>query len=278
MAALLVSAALARIDYHVYIYFVSTRRGNSKRVDRMGEMNPPAFPTIPTAPITQTFNNHRPDLYAGDGKHKGVDYGIPTNTPVYACMDGVVEFAGIVNSGYGRHIRIQHADGSVSIYGHLNKFSVIRGQAVNAGDQIGLSGGDPKDSVPGDGHSTGAHLHFEIRPAGAASEQQAVDPEKYCLRYFPIPIGDATCTADNGLNVRAAPSTNAKILYSLHKGETVKMAFNKGEWTRLHALRPEWCVTEYLHAAKLENTEPTDAEKLAILWDAYKSQTPVINR
>lgn len=231
-------------------------------------MNKPAFPTIPGAPISQTFNNKRPDLYAGDGRHKGIDYGIPTNTPVYACMDGVIEFAGVVNSGYGRHVRIKHTDGETSIYGHLNKITVQQGQAVDAGEQIGLSGGDPKDGIPGDGNSTGPHLHWELRPAKASSDQQAVDPEQYCLKLLPPPFDTAHCIATIGLNVRTAPSATAQILYTLKESEVVKITEQKGDWTRLHALRPEWCATQYLIRNTIQ-AEPTDAEKIARMWAAH---------
>ena len=228
-------------------------------------MNSPSFPTIPGAPISQTFNNSRPDLYAGDGRHKGIDYGIPTNTPVYACMDGVIEAAGVDNSGYGRRVVIKHAN-SISLYGHLNKILVGVGEVVISGQMIGYSGGDPTDNIPGDGNSTGAHLHWEIQVNGVP-----VDPDKYCLEFFPIGARVAKCTSSVGLNVRSSPDTNAQILYTLKIGEIVKVADQSKGWAKLRSLRPAYCSVGYLEFADLAAPAGSlsDAEKLALLWDLH---------
>lgn len=225
----------------------------------------PSFPTIPTAPITQPFNNYRPDLYAGDGKHKGLDLGLPTNTPVYACMDGVIEVAVMDNSGYGRHVVIKHADSS-SIYGHLNKILVGKGEVVISGQVIGYSGGDPTDNVPGDGNSTGAHLHWEIQVNG-----RPVDPEKHCLGNSPIDSRRAKCISSIGLNVRSSPNTNAEILYTLKIGETVEVYDQSKGWAQLRALRPAYCSVGYLEFEDLVTPveSVSDAEKLALLWDLH---------
>jgi murein DD-endopeptidase MepM/ murein hydrolase activator NlpD len=60
--------------------------------------------------------------------------------------------------GYGRAIRLLHDDGTVSVYGHLSQILVSDGARVEAGEQIGEEGNT--------GHSTGPHLHFEIRIGG----------------------------------------------------------------------------------------------------------------
>ena len=59
-------------------------------------------------------------------------------------------------AGYGHHVVVRHADGLVSLYGHLSAVRVERG-VVQAGDVLGRSGNT--------GHSTGPHLHFELRTA-----------------------------------------------------------------------------------------------------------------
>lgn len=59
-------------------------------------------------------------------------------------------------SGYGNHVRIHHADGSLTIYGHLSSVNVYQKQIVVAGQQIGITGNS--------GFSSGPHLHFEYRP------------------------------------------------------------------------------------------------------------------
>jgi murein DD-endopeptidase MepM/ murein hydrolase activator NlpD len=85
--------------------------------------------------------------------HYGVDIANRIGTPIRAVADGVVVEAGPA-SGFGLWVRIQHADGTVSVYGHVDSFSVKEGQAVKAGEQIARMGNR--------GNSTGPHLHFEI--------------------------------------------------------------------------------------------------------------------
>jgi murein DD-endopeptidase MepM/ murein hydrolase activator NlpD len=226
----------------------------------------PVFPTIPTAVITQGFNNLNPKYYGGDGRHKGVDFGVSANSPVYACMAGVVETSVALPTGYGRHIRIRHEDGSLSIYGHLNKLMVSMGDKVEAGQPIGLSGGDPKDAINCDGNSTGAHLHWEIRPAGATSDQQAVDPMAYCANLMP-PGTPGVCISAPGLNIRSSPSTNGALLYSIHKGDKVTIMGRTNDWYQLRSLRPEWCYAPLIKVGDI--FELSFEKKVALLWDAH---------
>jgi murein DD-endopeptidase MepM/ murein hydrolase activator NlpD len=86
--------------------------------------------------------------------HYGVDMAAPGGTPFYAAGDGVVVEAGPM-SGFGNAIMIQHADGTITVYGHEEKYLVEKGEKVKAGQLIGLVGSE--------GESTGYHLHFEIR-------------------------------------------------------------------------------------------------------------------
>ncbi|MDO5513028.1 M23 family metallopeptidase [Corynebacterium sp.] len=91
--------------------------------------------------------------------HEGIDIADPIGTPVLAVMDGEVISAGGAN-GFGQWVRLRHDDGSISVYGHVHTIDVVVGQRVNAGDQIATIGNE--------GHSTGPHLHFEIRPDGTS--------------------------------------------------------------------------------------------------------------
>jgi murein DD-endopeptidase MepM/ murein hydrolase activator NlpD len=240
----------------------------------------PVFPTIATAVITQRFGNHNPSMYAGDGEHKGLDLGVPTNTPIYSCLDGMVEVAINLSTGYGRHVRIRHGDGSVAIYGHLNKILVVEKQTVGAGQPIGLSGGDPHDGVSGDGYSTGAHLHWEIRPAGVTTDQGAVDPHEYCLQYVTRKWTTGKCISDIGLNVRATPATSAPILYTLQKNQVVKVVHRTGDWAQLLSLRSEWCWMAYLQIedGAVDPVEPVEEltieEKVERLWKAHTELHP----
>jgi murein DD-endopeptidase MepM/ murein hydrolase activator NlpD len=95
---------------------------------------------------------------AGDWRqHKGVDYAAPTGTPIMTVGDGVVEFAG-TQRGYGNVIEVKHRDGKSTLFAHLSKISVQKGQRVEQGQVIGAVGST--------GWSTGPHLHFEFRING----------------------------------------------------------------------------------------------------------------
>ena len=88
--------------------------------------------------------------------HNGIDIANAIGTPIYAVTDGVVEKAGAA-SGFGMWVVLRHADGTSSVYGHINRALVRVGQEVEAGQQIAELGNR--------GFSTGPHLHFEIHDA-----------------------------------------------------------------------------------------------------------------
>ncbi|MGY1855532.1 M23 family metallopeptidase [Modestobacter sp. SYSU DS0290] len=97
--------------------------------------------------------------------HAGIDFAAPLGTPEYAVMDGVVIRAGAA-SGFGLAVYVQHADGDVTVYGHMQEILVSEGQTVRAGDTIALLGNT--------GQSTGPHLHFEVHRGGLDGER--IDP------------------------------------------------------------------------------------------------------
>ncbi|MFC5048536.1 M23 family metallopeptidase [Aquimarina hainanensis] len=86
--------------------------------------------------------------------HYGMDFSANTGTPVYASGNGVVTRADSNSSGYGKHIRIDHGFNYVSLYAHLSKYNVEKGQKVKRGDIIGFVGST--------GRSVAPHLHYEI--------------------------------------------------------------------------------------------------------------------
>jgi murein DD-endopeptidase MepM/ murein hydrolase activator NlpD len=90
--------------------------------------------------------------------HQGIDIAAPIGTPILAAASGKVISAGWDSGGYGNLIKIQHLDGSVTVYGHISKIMVTSGQQIVQGQQIAEMGST--------GRSTGSHLHFEIRPQG----------------------------------------------------------------------------------------------------------------
>ena len=86
--------------------------------------------------------------------HYGMDFSARNGTPIYATGNGIVKRADNRSSGFGKHIRIDHGFGYVSLYAHLSKYNVRRGQKVKRGDIIGYVGNT--------GRSMGPHLHYEI--------------------------------------------------------------------------------------------------------------------
>ncbi len=108
--------------------------------------------------------------------HLGVDYAAPTGTPVRTVGDGLVEFAGWQN-GYGNVVQIRHTNDRSTVYAHLSRIDVRKGQRIEQGQRIGAVGTT--------GWSTGPHLHFEFRVNGQhqdplriakASEAVAIAP------------------------------------------------------------------------------------------------------
>ncbi|MGW6907160.1 LysM peptidoglycan-binding domain-containing M23 family metallopeptidase [Streptomyces sp. NPDC054940] len=111
------------------------------------------------------------------GYHTGVDFSAATGTPLKAVGAGTVVSAGW-GGAYGNQVVIQLADGYYAQYAHLSSLSVSAGQAVTAGQQVGLSGAT--------GNVTGPHLHFEIRTTPDYGSD--VDPVAY-LRSKGVAIG-----------------------------------------------------------------------------------------
>jgi len=86
--------------------------------------------------------------------HFGMDFTAPRGTPVYATGDGVVKRADNSSSGYGKHIRIVHGYGYMTLYAHLYKYNVRVNQRVKRGDLIGYVGSTGRSEAP--------HLHYEV--------------------------------------------------------------------------------------------------------------------
>ena len=109
--------------------------------------------------------------------HLGVDYAAPTGTPAQTVGDGVVEFAG-VQGGYGNTVIVRHGNNHSTVYAHLSRIQVRKGQTVQKGQTIGAVGST--------GWSTGPHLHFEFRVNGTH-----VDPQKVIQQAQSVPLSPA---------------------------------------------------------------------------------------
>ena len=97
--------------------------------------------------------------------HLGVDYAAPVGTPVRTVGDGVVEFAGVQN-GFGNVVFVRHRNGHETVYAHLSRILVRRGQRVEQGQKIAATGAS--------GWATGPHLHYEFRINGRHQNPLAI--------------------------------------------------------------------------------------------------------
>jgi len=104
------------------------------------------------------------------GSHLGIDIANSIGTPIVAAADGVVIEAGPA-SGFGLWVRIQHDDGTITVYGHMEDYSVREGERVKAGEQIARIGNR--------GQSTGPHLHFEVWDEGS----RKINPRTWLLDH-----------------------------------------------------------------------------------------------
>ena len=123
--------------------------------------------------ITSGFGDRRvfeyTDKKTSTSLHYGIDYGVPTGTPVHSCAEGKVVLAeNRISTGWS--VVIEHLPGLYSLYYHLDSLGVNEGQYVKQGERLGLSGAT--------GLATGPHLHWEIR-----LNMEAVNPE-FFLKAF----------------------------------------------------------------------------------------------
>ena len=118
-----------------------------ERADREARLNRPQFVMYTKGVFTSGFG------YRWGVLHGGIDIANAIGTPILAVADGVVIDAG-PTAGYGAWVKLRHADGTVTLYGHVNTWLVNKGDRVMAGDQIATIGNR--------GNSTGPHCHFEV--------------------------------------------------------------------------------------------------------------------
>jgi hypothetical protein len=123
------------------------------------------YPIPSNSIVTQTFAEHvhAAHVHGWQNYNGGIDWAVATGTPIKAAQAGKVTLVRRDATGYGTHVRIQHDEGYLTIYGHMMEFAVKAGDMVKAGDVIGRS-----DNT---GNSTGPHLHFELR-----KNNVAIDP------------------------------------------------------------------------------------------------------
>ncbi len=86
--------------------------------------------------------------------HTGMDFTAPIGTDIYSTGDGVVVEADFSKGGYGNHVVVDHGFGYQTLYGHMSKINVKKGQKISRGELLGVVGNT--------GTSTGPHLHYEV--------------------------------------------------------------------------------------------------------------------
>ncbi|MES2275761.1 MAG: M23 family metallopeptidase [Bacteroidota bacterium] len=134
------------------------------RLTRTVANTPLGYPRISSF---TSFFGYRSDPFESSSAefHPGIDFKGQKGDAVKCTANGTIVFAGWYG-GYGNCVRIQHDNSLETLYGHLSHIDVKVGQAVTAGDVVGKVGST--------GHSTGTHLHYEVRKNG-----KPVNPVKF---------------------------------------------------------------------------------------------------
>ncbi len=178
--------------------------------------------------INQYFGAN-PQNYAQFGLpgHEGLDIMAPTGSKIFAVAPGQVKFVQTNPAvhNYGIHVRIEHADGYETIYGHMQQARVRSGQQVKAGDLLGLA-----DNT---GNSFGSHLHLTLKKKGAKQGNwpySIIDPTPFLmpLMGFQKPagpytdgwaytdgifvVGDLAQASAGGINLRQDARVNGRLI------------------------------------------------------------------
>ena len=140
-------------QFAVRVAQVAARMEEARYFEGLVESLPLATPIGIPSRITSPFGMRTDPFKKRPSWHGGIDMGAGWNAPIVAAGPGTVIFAG-TKTGYGRVVDVDHGQGFVSRYAHLNKVIAKRGQTVAIGDKLGLMGST--------GRSTGPHLHYEV--------------------------------------------------------------------------------------------------------------------
>jgi len=132
---------------------------------------------MPYSRRTSGFGMREHPIFHTQRAHMGVDYAAPTGTPVISVADGVVVESGF-SGGFGNMVVVQHNARQSTVYAHLSKIAVRKGQTIKQGDNLGAVGAT--------GWATGPHLHFEFRING-----RHVDPLTLAQQGSSEPISAA---------------------------------------------------------------------------------------
>jgi hypothetical protein len=230
--------------------------------------------------ISQRFGSNAA-AYArwGLSGHNGLDFALPSGTPLLACVDGIISTRENDPTGYGQYTVIADDAGGQWLYGHGSRWDVRQGQLVSQGQRLGLSGNT--------GNSTGPHVHWAYRPPGydrANGYAGYVNPRP----FLPLPYRVALQTghAPDGGGAPGEAAWTPRLAASLKErltaaGVEVKVVpgfFNRTVpasvsddadlWLSLHydARFPDAYTTGCCAGRGEFETEPWEADRFLAVW------------
>ncbi|HVE47556.1 MAG TPA: peptidoglycan DD-metalloendopeptidase family protein [Acidimicrobiales bacterium] len=147
-------AALRAESGTITAFLRGLQAGQGRVTGGQGILSPP----LPGGRLTSPFGPRYHPVLGTARMHDGVDFAAPSGAPIRAAAGGTVVFAG-PRGGYGNTVIVDHGNSLATLYAHQSQVHVAEGTPVTAGQLIG--------EVGSTGLSTGPHLHFETRVAGA---------------------------------------------------------------------------------------------------------------
>ncbi len=237
-----------------------------------------AFPVPKDTFVTQTFSEHEAFREANHLQYYngGIDYGVPSGTPVWAAAAGkVIRADGLDTQGYGNQVRIDHGGGYLTLYGHQSLLKVKVNDLIQEGDVIGVSGFSGNCRPPG---KAGAHLHFELR-----LNDVAVDPQPLLGEVSKVQYKGEIATSW-GLAVRSGPGKQySKTNKAYAFGTILDIERTEGDYAKIFPYDNEWvCIREgaeeYLKLTPTGDQfqpeptpEKTNKERIALLEKQVKA-------
>jgi peptidoglycan hydrolase-like protein with peptidoglycan-binding domain len=171
------------------------RRGRASR-GAPGGTTPVSGPVRLLRPVPGRIGDGFGAPRDGGRTHTGLDFPVPAGTRVGAAGVGVTEFAGWNSGGYGNLVVIRHRLGYTTWYAHLSSITTWVGEEVTGGTRIGYVGST--------GHSTGPHLHFELRKNAVP-----IDPLPYLLQA----VATRNDSSGGGATAQACPIREPLVRY-----------------------------------------------------------------
>ena len=212
--------------------------------------------------------------------HKGVDFAHPTaNIPISILQPGIVD-VGVDAGGWGNYVKVKHDSGVETLYGHLSKVNVKRGQRIEAGTVIGNQGST--------GGSTGPHVHFEYKPGGPGTA--TVDGRSAADSYFRFG-GQVTVKKNKTKNTDAAkdlkelpnnyPQKKPEEFFkgtpqeNIFKDAKLKEEFS-GKAKTPEVKEAQNKYNEYVNQIKQQRTQQVSAQPTQMVAPAAPTQAPQI--